>query len=179
VRELFESRLGGVEISDVKIENVAADDKPFAYSFRVRVPGYAQRTGKRLFVQPAFFQRGAGPLFPTSARRYDVYFHYPWSEEDSVEITLPEGYALDNPESPSPFGAGPISRYEPKAAATKDGRKLIYTRSFFFNPRNETGMMIFPVDSYPQLKHYFDQVHKQDGHTISLKQAAAAAASSN
>ncbi|HWS56151.1 MAG TPA: DUF3857 domain-containing protein [Pyrinomonadaceae bacterium] len=179
LRELFKSRLGGVEISDVKIENVAADDKPFAYTFRVRVPGYAQRTGKRLFVQPAFFQRGLDPLFPTGSRRHDVYFHYPWSEEDKVEITLPEGYALDNPESPSPFAAGPVSRYEPKAAVTKDGRTLIYTRSFFFNPRNEGGLILFPASSYPQLKQYFDQVHKQDGHTISLKQAAAAAASSN
>ncbi|HEV3469129.1 MAG TPA: DUF3857 domain-containing protein [Pyrinomonadaceae bacterium] len=179
LRETFTSRMGGVEITDIKIENVAADDKPFAYSFHVRVPGYAQRTGKRLFIQPAFFQRGLGPLFPTAARRHDVYFHYPWSEEDTVEITLPEGFALDNPEAPAAFGAGPISRYEPKAAVSQDGRTLTYKRSFFFNPRNDSGMILFPATAYPQLKRYFDQVHQQDGHTISLKQAAAAAASSN
>ena len=29
----------------------------------LRVPGYAQRTGKRLFLQPALFQHGVAPLF--------------------------------------------------------------------------------------------------------------------
>ncbi|MDQ3805911.1 MAG: DUF3857 and transglutaminase domain-containing protein [Acidobacteriota bacterium] len=179
LRERFKSRLGEVELADIQVENATDPDKPFAYSLRVRVPGYAQRTGKRLFLQPAFFQRGLGPLFPTSARRHDVYFYYPWSEEDAVEITLPEGFALDNPDAPAPFGAGPISRYEPRAAVTKDGRTIVYSRKFFFNPLNETGLVVFPTTSYPNLKQYFDQVHKQDGHTISLKQAAASAASSN
>jgi hypothetical protein len=64
------------------------------------VPGYAERTGKRLFLQPAFFQKGVGPMFPTSNRQHDVYFHYPWMEEDQIVIELPEGYALDNAESP-------------------------------------------------------------------------------
>lgn len=176
LRERFKARLGGVEIAEVRVENATDPDKPFAYSFRLRVPGYAQRTGKRLFLQPAFFQRGLGPLFPTSGRRHEVYFYYPWSEEDSVEIALPEGFALDNPESPVAIGAGPVSSYEPRAAVTKDGRTLIYKRKFFFNPHNDNGLIVFPAASYPQLKQYFDQVHKEDGHTISLKQGAAAAA---
>ncbi|HYG81710.1 MAG TPA: DUF3857 domain-containing protein [Pyrinomonadaceae bacterium] len=179
LRDMVKGRLSTAELSNVRIESPDDPSKPFVYEYHVKVAGYAQRTGKRLFIQPAFFQRGLAPLFPTGARRHDIYFHYPWSEEDTVEITLPEGFALDNPESPAPFSAGPISRYEPKAAVTQDGRTLVYKRSFFFNPRNDSGMILFPVTSYPQLKKYFDQVHQQDGHTISLKQAAAAAASSN
>jgi hypothetical protein len=176
LREKFKGRLTGAELADVRVENATDPDKPFAYRFRVTVLGYAQRTGKRLFVQPAFFQRGLGPLFPTSARRHGVYFYYPWSEEDDVEIALPEGFELDNPESPAPISGGPISRYEPRAAVTKDGRTLVYHRKFFFNPRADDGVALFPAASYPQLKQYFDGVHKQDGHTISLKQAAASAA---
>jgi hypothetical protein len=178
LRETFKERLGTTEISEMKVENVDSSDKPFVYSFRIRVPGYAQRTGKRLFVPVAFFQRGQGPVFPTSTRRYDVYFHYPWSEEDSVEFTLPEGYTLDSAGSPVPFNAGALSRYEPRAAVTKDGRTLIYSRKFYFNPRNDRGLVIFPSTSYEQLKRYFDEVHKQDGHTVSLKQAAATASAS-
>jgi hypothetical protein len=176
LKERLKQRLGAVEVSEVRIENVTDPDKPFTYQFHIRVPNYAQRTGKRLFFQPAFFQRGAGSLFPTSARRYDVYFHYSWAEDDTVEIQLPEGFTLDAPEAPAPYSAGPLSRYEPKAAVTPDGRTLLYTRKFFFGGDGPEGgsAMIFPTTSYAQLKAYFDALHKQDGHTLALKQATPA-----
>jgi hypothetical protein len=174
----FRARLGGVELTDIKVENVSDPVKPFVYSFHVRVPGYAQRTGKRLFLQPAFFQKGLGPLFPTAARRHQVYFHYPWSEEDSVQIELPEGFALDNAEAPLPFSGGELTRYEPYAGVTKDGRTLVYTRKFYFG-KGGAELLLFPVTTYPSLKNYFDQVNKQDAHTLALKQGAAAAAPSN
>lgn len=177
IKEQLKGRLGGVEVSDLQIENVTDPTQPFVYKFHVVVPGYAQRTGKRLFFQPAFFQRGVGPLFQTSNRRHDVYFHYPWSEEDRVEIDIPEGFALDNPESPAPVSAGQMSRYEPKAQVTKDGRTVIYLRKFYFGGNAQSGgLLLFPTATYAQLKGYFDLLHKQDGHTLSLKQGAQASA---
>jgi hypothetical protein len=176
LKNSYKGRLGGVEITEVKIENVTDPDKPYAYSLHVRVPAYAQRTGKRLFLQPAFFERGRAPMFPTSGRRNDVYFHYPWSEEERVEITLPEGFALDNAESPTPVDGGQITKYEPKAMVTNDGRTLVYVRKFSFG--GGAASLIFPSASYPNLKAYFDAVSKQDGHTIAVKQGAATASTS-
>ncbi len=168
----FKSRLGGAELTDIKIENVTDPVKPFAYSFHIRVPSYAQRTGKRLFLQPAFFQRGRGPLFATAARRHEVYFHYPWSEEDHIEIELPEGFTLDNPEAPAPVGAGDLSRYEPAAQISKDGRTLVWGRKFYFGGSRKGGgsSLLFPTTTYPSLKAYFDAVNTQDATTVALKQ---------
>lgn len=179
IREKFKSRLGSIELSDIKVENATDPDKPFAYSFRIKVPGYAQRTGKRLFFQPAFFQRNVAPLFPTSQRRHDLYFYYPWGEEDTVEFTLPEGFALDNAEAPAEFASGTMSRYAPKVQFTKDGRTLIYTRKFHFDPRNGEALVVFPSASYHQVKRYFDEVHKQDNHSLALRQGTTASTSSN
>jgi hypothetical protein len=178
LKNKFKERMSGIEITDIKVENVSDPVKPFVYSFHVRVPGYAQRTGKRLFLQPAFFQKGLGPRFPTTGRRHEIYFHYPWSEEDHVEFTLPEGFALDNPESPAPLAGGDLSKYEPLAQITKDGRTLIYSRKFFFG-KGGAASLLFPVTVYPNLKTYFDQINKEDGHTIALKQGAAPAVKSN
>jgi hypothetical protein len=136
----------------------------------VRVPGYAQRTGKRIFIQPAFFQRGVEPLFATGGRKHPVYFHFPWSEDDQVHIELPPGYALDNADAPAPFGSGKISEYRPGLSITSDGKTLVYKRTFFFGGG---GAVLFPLETYPAVKGYFDQVHKQDNHNIALKQAAA------
>ncbi|MCI0666154.1 MAG: DUF3857 domain-containing protein, partial [Acidobacteria bacterium] len=82
LRETVKGRLGGIELSEIKIESANDPLKPFVYSYKLRVPGYGERTGKRLFLQPAYFQKGIGPLFPTSIRQHDIYFSYPWMEVD-------------------------------------------------------------------------------------------------
>jgi len=168
----LKDQMSAAEITNIKIENVTDPFKPIIYSYHVRFPGYAQRTGKRLFLQPAFFQHGVEPMFATASRKNQVYFHYPWSEDDKVEIELPAGYALDNADAPAPFGSAPISEYKPKLAVTSDGKTMVYTRTFFFGGG---GNVLFPVQSYQQLKAYFDQLHKQDNHSIALKQSAATA----
>ena len=172
LREEVTRRMSGAEISNISIENATDPARPFVYTYRVRVPGYATRTGRRLFIQPAFFQRGVAAVFPTSERRHPVYFHYPWSEDDRVMITLPAGFALDNAEAPSSLSGGAISQYNVRLAVTQDGRTLIYTRAFFFGGGEN---ILFPVTSYAQLKRFFDGLHEQDSHTISLRQGGAAA----
>ena len=172
VKDEIKDQISAAQITNVKIENVTDDTKPLVYTFNIRVPGYAQRTGKRLFVQPAFFQYGLKPLFASATRKYAIYFHYPWSEDDQVHIDVPTGYALDNADAPAPFASGKISEYKPHLAITSDGKTLVYKRAFFFGG---AGSVLFPVESYPAVKGYFDQLNKQDSHSIALKQAAAAA----
>ena len=169
LREEIKNQMSAAEISNIKIENVTDHEQPLVFSYHVRFPGYAQRTGKRIFLQPAFFQYGRGPLFATAGRKYPIYFHYPWSESDVVEIGMPKGYALDNADAPAPFGSGDISQYKPSLSAAADGSLLVYKRNFFFGGG---GNVLYPVNAYPQVKQYFDTVHKQDGHSIALKQTA-------
>jgi hypothetical protein len=169
LRDEIKSQMSAAEISNIKIENVTDHVKPLIFSYRVRFPGYAPRTGKRLFLQPAFFQHGLKPEFASANRKYPVYFHYPWSESDLVEFELPKGFAFDNAEAPAGFASGPISEYKPTLAANADGSLLVYKRNFFFGGG---GSVLYPVASYTNVKAYFDLVHKQDSHSIALKQAA-------
>jgi len=173
LKDAVKKQMSTAELADIKIENITDPVKPYVYNYHIRVPGYAQRTGKRLFLQPEFFQHGIEPLFSGSAREYPVYFDYPWSEEDSVTIDLPAGFSLDNADAPAPFSAGPTSDYHPTMGVTRDGRQLVYKRTFFFGGG---GSIVFPVDAYPRLKLYFDAVHQADNHTVTLKQSAATAA---
>jgi hypothetical protein len=161
--------LGGAELSEVRIDSATDPVKPFVYSYKARVPGYAERTGKRLFLQPAFFQKGVAEMFPTSSRLYDIYFQFPWMENDHVEIELPEGYALDNAEAPAGLNIGHVGFYDVKVSIA-NRRTLVYDRSFRFEG------LVFPKDTYPSLKKAFDVLHERDNHAITLKQDAAAAA---
>ncbi len=171
LKEAVKSRLSSAELTNIAIENVTDPVKPFRYKYHVRVPEYAQRTGKRLFLQPAFFEKGISPLFTASTRKYPIYFHFPWSEEDKITISLPKGYALENAESPAPINAGEICLYLVKMGVTKDQSTLVYNRSFFFGAQN---ILLFPAETYGQLKRLFDELNKADNHTITLKQSGAA-----
>ncbi|MFS8085124.1 MAG: hypothetical protein ACMG6H_05800, partial [Acidobacteriota bacterium] len=166
LRDKIKERMSTAEISQIRIENVTDPDKPFVYAYHIRVPGYAQRTGKRLFLQPGFFEHGKGPLFSASERKYEIYFHYPWSEQDDVTIELPPGFALDNADQPAPFGSPPVTQYRVTMGITKDGRTLIYRRNFFFGGGDQ---ILFPANTYAALKQLFDAVNTADNHTITFK----------
>ena len=173
LRASIKQRMSTAEISNIQIENVTDPVKPFVYSYHIRIPGYAQRTGKRIFLQPAFFEHGASPIFPASERRHPVYFHYPWREQEEVTIELPAGYSLDSPDAPAPIRSLPVTEYTPTIAVTSDGKTLVYKRQFFFGGG---GNIFFPTSSYRDLKTIFDTIHAADNHTITLKQSAASAA---
>lgn len=176
LRDSVKGRLSTAELSDIKIENVSDPVKPFVYAYHIRVPGYAQRTGKRLFLQPQFFTRGIGPLFSAADRRYDVYFNYPWSEQDHISIELPAGFALDNADAPAsitPAMTQNICEQGIKMAVTSDGHTIIYDRNFFFGGG---GSILFPARGYAALKQLFDVVTQANDHTVTLKQAATPAA---
>lgn len=170
LKDAMKERLSSAELSNIVIENATDAIKPFIYKYHIRVPDYAQRTGKRLFFQPGFFHKGISAMFSASERRFPIYFHYPWSEEDKVTLTLPKGYVLDNADRPAPINAGLVSKYEIKMGITTDQTTLIYERHFFFGGNN---MVLFPVESYKALKQLFDAVHTGDNHMVTLKQAGA------
>ncbi len=169
LKEMVTKRLSTAELTNIVIENATDPVKPFIYKYHVRIPGYAQQTGKRLFFQPGYFEKGANPLFSAGTRRYPIYFRYPWSEEDKITIALPKGYTLDNADRPAPINAG-ISKHEINMGVTQDQTVLHYNRTFFFGQRD---LLLFDVEKYEALKHLFDNINQADNHIIPLKQISA------
>lgn len=168
LKEEIKKQMSTAEVSDISIENVSDPEKPFTYQYKVRVPNYAQKTGKRLFLQPGFFEYGREAEFSTAARKYDIYFNFPWSEDDSIEIELPKNFALDSADAPGDVGdPQQISSLNIKIAVDKAANTLKYDRKFYFGGG---GNILFPSRSYQVLKTLFDNFHKADTHTITLRQ---------
>jgi hypothetical protein len=170
LKDEIKARLSTAELTDIKVENANDPTNPFVYNFKIRVPGYAAKTGKRLFLQPGFFEHGNGAAFTASDRKYDMYFHYPWSEEETTTIELPAGYLLDGAEKPAPITpemTQGICGLNIGIGISNDKKTLTYKRSFFFGGK---GVTIFPVANYQAVKRLFDMVHQADDHTIVLRQ---------
>ena len=167
LKEAMKARLSAAELTNIVIENVTEQTKPFIYKYHVKVPGYGQRTGKRLFFQPGFFRKGIEAMFSAGTRKYPIYFRFPWSEADEISIELPKGYVLDNADRPGPISAGNVSKFEIKMGVTKDQKTLQYNRTFFFGGGEA---ILFPVETYDTIKRLFEEINKADNHMITLKQ---------
>lgn len=166
-KEDIKKNISAAEISEFAIENFDDNEKPLTYSFKIRVPNYAQKTGKRLFVQPGFFEYGSNPVFSSSTRTNDIYFPYPWAEKDYVEIELPTGFSLDNADAPGDVGdPRKIGLLKIAIGFDKAKNTLKYQRTFHFG---DGGNILFPASSYQPVKSLFDLFHKADTHTITLK----------
>jgi hypothetical protein len=96
IKKSWKQTVPTAEISEFSMESINDSAKPYIYSFKVRIPNYAQKTGKRLFLQPEFFEYGTNPLFASETRKYPIYFEYPWSENDEIEIELPKNFEADS-----------------------------------------------------------------------------------
>ena len=161
------ARLPNAIVSGITVVSVSDLERPFAYSYSVRVPGFAERTGRRLFFQPAFFQKGERPLFATTERIHPIDFQFPWLEIDNVHITLPLGYRLENAEAPGSLEFGPIGKYEATARHDEAGQWLQLSRKFKWGV---DGQIWIHQSQYANLKAIFDRVHESDNFVLTLRQ---------
>jgi transglutaminase-like putative cysteine protease len=167
LRDRIKERISNAELSAIRIDNVSDQVKPLIEAFHLRAPAYGQRTGKRLFFQPAVFQRGLNARFTASERKYPICFHYPWIEDDEIEIDLPLGFTLDHAESIGSYPIADFGKYAVNIGITTDQRALQYKRNFTFGLN---GKILFPATAYAQLKYIFDTTHRLDNHLLALKQ---------
>ena len=162
LRELVSKRLPGVEISDVRIEHVADSQAPYANAYRIRVPGYAQRTGTRLAFPPAVFQKGTEALFAREERKSAVHFPFPWTEEDVVTIDLPPGFAVEDASPRRGFDVGGAS-YEP--ALSIAGSRLEFRRTLAVAKQG----IVYDAAAYAPFRAFFKMVHGTDAQAVVLR----------
>lgn len=160
--------LPSAEIDVISIENARDPEKPVVYSFKIKVPGYASRTGRRLFFQPNVFERSSKPQFVSSTRKTDIYFSYPYSELDDISIEFPEGFTVESGDSPATTGDPQgIGKQETKIGLATNGKFLVYERKFSFG---NGGHIRFPPESYNAIKMMFDNFNRADVHQLTLRQ---------
>jgi len=169
LRDELKQRFPDFEASNVKFTANPDASKPVGITYHLVVRNYAQRTGKRLFVQPNYFAANWLSRFTETIRHNAVYFEYPWSELDSVDITVPAGFVLDHADSPPGINIPAICNYGVKMFFNQKMNLLQYRRQFKFGDKDQ---LLFEARVYPTLKRVFDAVHDADNHMLTLKAEA-------
>lgn len=135
-------------------------------SYDVEIPEYADVTGKRIFLQPAVFQKNATPIFTEEKRQGDILFPYPSTEKDQIYIQVPPGFALEEGSAPSSLDLGSIGLYETKLGLTKSNR-VQYNRTL------QNNLRMVAKKFYDPIKEIFSSVNQIDQHTLTFKRVEA------
>ena len=155
------------ELTDIKILNADQPHLPLSVTYHLRVPDYAERTGSRLFIQPAVFHKGRPALFTNPKRKNDMICNYRSIEEDKLTIQLPADYALEAGSSPGKVPLGQIGDYEHVIGINPKKNTLTVSRKYTHR------LLSAPAKSYPAIKEAFDSMHVRDNHVLTFKRKAA------
>ena len=154
--------LGGFQIDSFNLENENDIDKDLVLKYKFTASHYAKAAGPLLLVRPRVVGEMAGAFDVTKPRHYAYEFEAPFLRSDTVEITLPDGYSVD--ELPEPAKAVfPFAEYTSKAE--KEGNVLKYSRQY----RIQTTQV--PVERIEQLRKLFAQIGTDEKNMAVLKKA--------
>ena len=118
--------------------------------------------GDKYFFKPTIFGLFSEPPFTSHDRKMPVEFPSIESRNITVNITLPEGYEVD--ECPKPVNIKTPDGTMSFVLMTKvDGQNIVTNCKF------NIGKTLFTPQEYPQLKAFFDEVIKQVEEVIVIK----------
>lgn len=135
-------------------------------NLKINVANYATFSGRRLFLTPNVMNRAGTRHTPSETRTCDYVFDNPYTDIDSVEISIPTGYKLEAqmPETSIKTAYGTYT-----ASVKLQGDKIFYYRKIErFSGR-------FPAKEGPQIAKFFDDVYKADRARVVLVRTEEAA----
>ncbi|HET8923289.1 MAG TPA: DUF3857 domain-containing protein [Candidatus Acidoferrum sp.] len=133
---------------------------PLVAQFQIQVPNYANRAGQRLMLPVAVFHTNGQTPFTSSRRTHDIYSDYPTEVYDDVTLALPASVQVESLPASGKIDRG-IVNYE--SSAEKQGNSLRLKRSL------KMGVYYVPVEKYPALRQFYDQVRSSDEQQAILK----------
>jgi hypothetical protein len=162
IEHFLGATIGNFQVDSFDLINADDIDKDLVLRFKFTADHYAKTAGPLLLVRPRIVGEKAGDFDATKPRHYPYEFPAPTLDSDSVEITLPEGFKVD--ELPDPAKASfPFGEYTSKTEAA--GNVLKYTREY----RMTTTLV--PLDRIEQLRRLFSEIITDEKNMAVLKKA--------
>jgi hypothetical protein len=115
--------------------------------------GYANISGKRLFIAPNILTKTQRKLVPNDKRKFDIVEQLTYRDIDTVEINIPTGYTAE-------------SLPKDVAIKTKYGQyssqyKVVGSKIYYYRLQEQfTGR--FAANEYTNMVSFYDQIYKAD-----------------
>ena len=160
IERIIGSSLGNFQLDHYELVNASDIDQDLIIRFKFSAAHYAKNAGSMLLVRPRVVGELAGAWDSNKPRHYAYEFRAPFLDRDTVEISLPDGFKVD--ELPDPAKADfPFAQYVSKTE--NSGSVLKYTREYKITATQVS------IDQMDQLKKLFGQINLDEKNMAVLK----------
>lgn len=151
--------LSNFDASEIAYKEVRGKLPEIQESLKLSIADYASHTGKRIFINPNILSRSSQKLNEKERRLHRIHLRLAYTDIDSVDISLPPGYTIENlpknQDIQSDFGSYQAS------FSVKDGT-LMYRRKLI----RLTGE--FPAGQFTRLAEFLNAVYQADRESVVL-----------
>lgn len=163
--EEVSATLANIEYDSVTIKNLDDIYKTLAYNAKVVIPDGGTVNGDFIYLTPVLHPAFDENPFKQTVREYPVDIPYPLSHRYILNLTIPEGYAIEQmPEQVSlslPENGGKFTFLVSKLAGT--------SRTFQINSTIQINQVHFEPEEYPAIKKFFDLIIEKQQEQLVLK----------
>lgn len=150
------------EVENYKIENLEKLSESIKEKYELTLTDHYQSAGDLIYLNPFIAKKAEKNPFKLEERKYPVDIPYPFSSTYILNLTMPEGYGVD--EIPEDM----------VLALPKNGGKFIYSIKPVGNilqitSKMEINQTMFLPDEYLYLKAFYNQVVAKQSEQIVLK----------
>jgi hypothetical protein len=164
IENMLAYSLSAYHLTKASVTNLEQTDQPFEYNYSLVADKYAKPAGGLLLVRPRVLGAKSSDLLETKEpRQYPVVFDGPSRDVDTFDITIPQGFQVDDLPPPIDADYG-FASYHSKAEV--NGKVLRYTRTF------EVKELTVPLAKVPDLKKLYRIIASDERNTAVLKPAA-------
>ncbi|HFA51895.1 MAG TPA: DUF3857 domain-containing protein [Bacteroidetes bacterium] len=165
-KQHWQNRLDGQHpdavIETINLQNQTAPNKALKNKMALDIPGAAMANGDMLYLSPTIYSQFAENPFKVEERTLPIEFPYPQTEQVITNLTLPEGYAVEElPESVKlslPEAAGSFSyRVSEINGKVQIISKVVMKKTFFL------------PEEYAALRNFFSMVEEKQAEQVVLK----------
>lgn len=161
IETLLAGSLSNFRILKASILNLHQTDQPFGFDYSFEALNYAKNAGDLLLIRPRVLGvKSQGIMETSEPRQFPVEFEGPVQDTDVFQITLPEGYTVDDLPPPVDADFG-FASYHSKTEIR--GNVIGYTRTF------EIKDLSVPVSKSDDLKKFYRIIATDERNTAVLK----------
>ncbi len=153
-QSLLTDLLDGAVLTAAGVSDINEFDGSLSVTYDFAAPAYAQHAGDLFLFHPCALGRKSSNELEGKPRKQPVAFASAVSESDVIEISFPEGYAIDEL-PPGVKYEYPFAAYKSETRAEKN--VLHYTRTY------EIRDVRVPLEQLPDLKKLFRQIADDEG----------------
>jgi hypothetical protein len=138
----------------------SGSDSALVAEFSIRTHPWGTQTGRRLLLSQSFFINPIARQFDHPSRTYPVYFDYAYTFMDDITVQLPLVLRVTSVPASQDRTNG-MGFYQ--IASENQGASLHLARKMGVSG------ILYPAESYPAIRHFFNQVKAGDEQQVVLE----------